>query len=88
MNIPEIYCINLKIRNEKRNQMKKQFKRRKLNVKFHIVELHQNPKMGCINSHFEIIKKAKEKNLPYVLILEDDTLFIKHVPINILKLVV
>ena len=44
MNIPEIYCINLKIRNEKRNQMKKQFKRRKLNVKFHIVDLHQNPK--------------------------------------------
>jgi GR25 family glycosyltransferase involved in LPS biosynthesis len=77
MNIPEIYCINLKIRNEKRNQMKKQFKRRKLNVKFHIVELHQNPKMGCINSHFEIIKKAKEKKLPYVLILEDDAKFLK-----------
>jgi len=79
MNIPEIYCINLKIRNDKRNQIKKQFKRRQLNVKFHIVELHQNPKKGCINSHFEIIKIAKEKNLPYVLILEDDAKILKNI---------
>ena len=77
MNISDIYCINLKIRNEKRNQLKKQFKRRNLNVKFHIVDLHKNPKIGCINSHFEIISKAKEKNIPYVIILEDDAKFLK-----------
>ena len=79
MNISNIYCINLKIRNEKRTIMKKQFKRRKLDVSFHMVDLHENPKMGCINSHFEIIKKAKEKNLPYVLILEDDAQIIKNI---------
>ena len=76
---PEIYCINLKNRNEKRKFMKNQCKRRKINIKFHIVELHKNPKQGCINSHFEIIKIAKERNLPYVLILEDDAKIIKNI---------
>ena len=77
--IPEIYCINLKNRPEKRRKIKLQAKRRKIKLNLHIVDLHKNPKIGCINSHFEIIKIAKNKNLPYVLILEDDAKIVKNI---------
>ena len=76
---PVIYCINLKDRSQKRKYMKNQAKRRKININFHMVNLHKNPKQGCLNSHFEIIKIAKKKKLPYVLILEDDAKIIKNI---------
>jgi GR25 family glycosyltransferase involved in LPS biosynthesis len=70
------YCINLKTRKEKKQWMKKQCKKLKLHVNFFdAVKNTLNPAKGCLQSHLKIIMMAKRKNLPYVLILEDDCKF-------------
>ena len=38
-------------------------------------EMYKKGSYGCLLSHLGVIKKAKEENLEYVLILEDDTGF-------------
>ena len=72
----KFYCINLKSRNDKRTFMKKQAKKYKLNIEFHRVTKHQNPVRGCLESHLELIKRAKQNNFPYIAILEDDAKFL------------
>lgn len=73
-----VYCINLKKRSEKKKFMKKQAKKIKLPIKFFNAILDKkNPANGCLQSHLKIIKLAKSKKLPYVLILEDDCVFTK-----------
>lgn len=36
---------------------------------------HSNPAIGCTRSHLEVIKLAKERNYPYVVVFEDDFTF-------------
>ena len=57
--------------------MKKQAKKYKLNLQFHTVTKHENPIKGCLESHLQLIKQAKQNNLEYVAILEDDAKFIR-----------
>ncbi len=73
INIGDIYCITLKSRKDKRRKMNKHLKKKKLTrVKYFYANLHKNPQRGCLESHVSIIKEAKRRNLPNVLILEDD----------------
>jgi GR25 family glycosyltransferase involved in LPS biosynthesis len=78
-NIP-IICINLKKRHDKKKEMIKKCKRRKIPIKFFPAELHTNPKRGCLESHLTVIKNAVKEGHKNILILEDDAKFLK--PIN------
>jgi GR25 family glycosyltransferase involved in LPS biosynthesis len=69
---PFIYCINLKIRPDKKQKVLEQFDKYNLNVKFFEADLHQNPARGCLESHVEVLIDAKERGLKNVLIFEDD----------------
>lgn len=75
--ISKIYCINLKSRTDKRDFMVQQSKFFKFDFEFLTVDLHQDPARGCLESHLQIIKTAKDLHLPNVLILEDDAEFIR-----------
>jgi glycosyl transferase, family 25 len=80
----KIYCVNLDKRKDRWEQVQKEFKKHNLNVeRFSAIE--GNPDniptkivsghVGCVLSHYNIIKKAEEENLEQILILEDDVVF-------------
>ncbi len=74
-----IVCINLKHRVEKKGFMLKQAKDYNLDINFfEAVALPNNPARGCLLSHLEIIKQAKNENLTSILILEDDCKFLRE----------
>ena len=78
-NVP-IECINLVKRKDKKKEMIKKCKRRKIPIKFFPAQLHSSPKRGCLESHLTIIKNAVEAGHKYMFILEDDAKFLQ--PIN------
>ena len=49
---------------------------------FDAISKPENPIRGCLESHLEIIKLAKQENLNNVLILEDDCVFLKGGKLN------
>ena len=74
--IMKTFCINLKRRKDRKKKMLKQFKKYKMDVEFFTAKLHKDGGVkGCLDSHLQVIKMAKEKKLPYVMILEDDLQF-------------
>lgn len=82
--IPKV-IINLRERKDRKLYMKKHLKKIGIDkYKFYITKRHQNPVKGCLESHINIIKMAKEKQWNCVWILEDDCVFkqkIKDFPI-------
>ena len=78
-NVP-IECINLVKRKDKKKEMIKKCKRRKIPIKFFPAQLHSSPKRGCLESHLTIIKNAVKEGHKYIFILEDDAKFLQ--PIN------
>ena len=78
-NVP-IECINLVKRKDKKKEMIKKCKRRKIPIKFFPAQLHSSPKRGCLESHLTIIKNAVKAGHKYIFILEDDAKFLQ--PIN------
>lgn len=72
------FCINLKIRKDRKKKMIKQFKKYKMekNVEFFTAKLHpEGGVAGCRDSHLQVIQMAQQQKLPYVMILEDDLQF-------------
>ena len=78
-NVP-IECINLVKRKDKKKEMIKKCKRRKIPIKFFPAQLHSSPKRGCLESHLTIITNAVRAGHKYIFILEDDAKFLQ--PIN------
>ncbi len=73
LSVGGIYCINLKTRKDRRQNMKKQGKKRKFTFNFHTVNLNEkSPVRGCLESHLSLIRMAKNTKLPNIMILEDD----------------
>lgn len=71
------YCINLKSRPDRWEQMQNEFY--KINFypqRFGAVQ-NENPVRGCYLSHLEILKQAKKENKS-VLVLEDDAFFYEY----------
>ncbi len=74
----KIYCINLRKRSSRWERVKSEFEKHNL-----IVDGYTQPKsnilkpgeVGCLLSHLEIIKNAKNTNLKNILITEDDVEF-------------
>lgn len=77
--IDEIFCINLKIRKDRKIFIKRQIRKKNLpNIKFfNAIYDKDNGYKGCLLSHLEIIKYAAKKKLNNILIIEDDCLFLR-----------
>lgn len=73
--IEDYVCISLKSEKERRIETLKECKKLGFEPKFRIVEKHNNPVQGCLESHLYCIQWAKNNNLKNVLILEDDVKF-------------
>lgn len=70
------FCINLKHRKDRKRKMIKLFKKYNMDVEFFTAKLHKEGGIkGCLDSHLQVIKRAKLLHLPYVMILEDDLQF-------------
>lgn len=83
----KIYCINLISRTDRWNNCQNQFSKfgiydvqRFDAVKYNHPKLSAkaNGRMGCLLSHYKIIKEAKLKNYSNILVLEDDFIFLKE----------
>lgn len=72
MNVDGVFIITLSNQYEKQQKMLDDWKG--LDVNFFVVERKNNPKQGCFESHMDVIRMAKEKNMSKILILEDDAL--------------
>ena len=74
-----IYCINLDRRADRWSRVSKRFSEHGIEVERVSADdwklLGGTPTLGCNNSHYKIIKKAKEDGLNNVFIFEDDTCF-------------
>ena len=84
MNINSIptYCINLKERKNKKNYIKKHFKKFGIsNYNFFFAEKHKNPIRGCLESHLSVIKLAIQNNYKSVLIFEDDVKLLNNLEV-------
>ena len=72
--IDKIYCISLEERKDRREFLKTQFEKLDHEVHYHIVKRNPDPIKGCLESHIECIKEAKELGYTNILMLEDDIL--------------
>ena len=72
-----VFVISLTTRNDRREKVSKELKSQKIPFQFYDAISDENPIYGCTASHINVIKIAREKKLPYVLIFEDDAKFIQ-----------
>lgn len=71
----DAYTINLSDREDRRNTITEKFKNSSINILIFSVERHPGgAHAGCGDSFLKVIQKAKEINLPAVLIFEDDNM--------------
>lgn len=76
----KIYCINLDHRTDRWAHIQTQIKGSVLEnavTRFPAIEA-ENGIVGCRESHFAVIRKAKEEGLPWVGVMEDDCAFYPH----------
>ena len=72
------YClyINLESRKDRREHIEQELKSIGINgIRFNAIKL-QNGRIGCSMSHLKCLQIAKKNNWPYVMICEDDLLFL------------
>jgi glycosyl transferase family 25 len=77
-NIPKIFYINLDKRVDRRQEIEQELQQFNLLDKAERFQAFYTPDqgiLGCTQSHLAVIKLAKERNYPNVLILEDDFYF-------------
>lgn len=76
--IPLIQCINLKERPDRFKDVKEEFQKVGMeHVKFYRPNRHKRGGIvGCATSHLECMKKARDMDVPYTLIFEDDVKFL------------
>ena len=68
-----VFCINLKHRKDRYKQSKQLFNRLNIPVEFYFVDKHPHSgRIGCFESHINVIKKSYHRGDEYVLIFEDD----------------
>ncbi len=81
--VDKIYCINLKNRKNKKKFIEKQARILDLDIEFfNAIKNKKYPAVGCLKSHLNIIKLAKQNNYEKILIIEDDCKFISKPQIN------
>ncbi len=81
-----IYCINLDFKTERWQEMQKRFQQLHIEKRvrrFSAVETIENPHIGCVLSHRQIVEKAKLQGLNNVLVLEDDAIFLDDINLHL-----
>ena len=71
MNKENIYIINLNKDIQRKEYCLKEFEKY-FNINFIEGVIDKNPKKGCFLSHLKCIQYAKENNMDYIIVLEDD----------------
>mgnify|MGYP001303011889 CR=1 FL=1 len=73
--LENIFYINLKEREDRKKHVESELN--ELNWKYQRFEAIKanSGRVGCSMSHLKILKHAKENNLPYVVVMEDDIQF-------------
>jgi GR25 family glycosyltransferase involved in LPS biosynthesis len=73
--LDRIVCINLKERKDKYVNVKSIFDKLKINVEFYFAKKHPTSgRIGCFESHINVIKNSYKNNDKFVLIFEDDVI--------------
>jgi len=69
----DIYVINLKNRTDRLKKFKENFDK---HFNINVIEAVKNKEgwKGCLQSHLKCIKHAKENNMKYIIVFEDDAL--------------
>lgn len=76
-NIPKIFCICTQERQDRYNECIEEFNKLKIdNYEFYRPNKINDGRLGCFQSHMNVIEKIINENLDYALILEDDFHFI------------
>lgn len=75
----DIYVINLKKRTDRLNRVKKDFANYNLIIIEAIEDINQEGWKGCFKSHQKVIQLAKEKKLPYIIVIEDDCKIVNEI---------
>ena len=68
----EIVCINLKSRTDKYKESKRLMEKYNIPATFFFAEKHDNGRIGCFESHIEVIRSCYQKGTKLLWILEDD----------------
>lgn len=73
--LENVYYINLKDREDRKKHVENELN--KLGWKYNRFEAikTKNGRIGCSMSHLKLLILAKEKKLPYIVIVEDDIVF-------------
>lgn len=74
-NLENIFYINLKERNDRKSHVESELN--KLGWKYTRFDAvkTKSGRVGCSMSHLKLLKMAKNKKLPYIVIIEDDIQF-------------
>ena len=74
-NINNVYYINLEERKDRKEHVEKQLDL--LGWKYQRFNAIKNKsgRLGCSLSHLNLLMEAKKKDLPYIVIIEDDIQF-------------
>lgn len=79
-----IFYINLSHRVDRRQKVENELEKMGWSnyERFNAIKL-KDPRVGCSISHLKVIKIAKERNLDYVVVLEDDVEFTQPGDLNV-----
>lgn len=71
------YYINLEHRKDRKEETITELKNFGIDnpIRFNAIKDEKNGHVGCSKSHLAIIKEARSKNYPYVMVVEDDIEF-------------
>ena len=78
-NIPHIFYINLDKRTDRLQEIEQELQNFNLfdkSERFQAIHTPEQGILGCTQSHLAVLKLAKERKYPNVLILEDDFYFV------------
>lgn len=76
----DIYAINLERRSDRKQNVLDQFADFDVcNINFFKAIQHDKGQIGCALSHLELIKFAKQNNMDYIIVIEDDILINKAI---------
>tara|TARA_E500000331_G_scaffold73732_2_gene68687 strand:+ start:2609 stop:4357 length:1749 start_codon:yes stop_codon:yes gene_type:complete len=75
--LENVFYINLDHRVDRKNNVEKQLDYFKWKYQRFPAITNENGRIGCTLSHLQLLKYAKQQNLPYIVIVEDDIIFTK-----------
>ncbi len=76
--LENVFYINLKHRKDRKRHVEKELKKLKWKyTRFNAVK-NNDGRLGCSMSHLKLLQMAKEQNLEYIVIIEDDIQFKDH----------